>query len=80
MHKDASATRIESLEQERAFEEKYGRPMTLEEKKFIGLSDEMFGHESLVEPLSPRRRNTDNGVRMMLVPHHLGTERRKRVA
>jgi len=80
MHKDATATRIEGLEHDRAFEEKFGREMTLEEKRFIGLSDEMFKHESLGEPLNPRRRSTDNGSQMMLVPNRTGTERRKKVA
>jgi len=71
---------MEGLEHVRAFEEKFGREMTPEEKKFIGLSDEMFKHESLGEPLNLRRRNTDNGSGMTLVPNRPGTERRKKVA
>jgi hypothetical protein len=54
MHKDATAAQMEDLQQERAFEERFGREMTLEEKKFIALSDEMFRHESLIDPADRR--------------------------
>ena len=84
MHKDASATRIEGLEQERAFEDKFGRPMTLEEKKFIGLSDEMFRHESMVEPfpdVAPRSfENADNGSLGIRLVSHESERQGKKVA
>jgi hypothetical protein len=81
MHIDATATRIEDLQLERAFEEKYGREMTLEEKKFIGLSDEMFKHEPLVEPLNRRFEYADNGSRVTQFPRRPAVDRqRKKVA
>jgi hypothetical protein len=63
MHKDATATRFEDMQLARAFEEKYGREMTPEEKKFISLSDIMFRHEYLMDSLNPGfgRSDSDDG-------------------
>jgi hypothetical protein len=51
MHKDATATRFEDMQLAHAFEERYGREMTAEEKKFISLSDIVFKNEYLLESL-----------------------------
>jgi hypothetical protein len=80
MHKDTTATRIEDLAQEHAFEEKFGREMTLEEKKFIGLSDEMFKHEPLVEPLNRRFEHANNGSRVAEFPSRRAVDRHRKVA
>ena len=79
MHKDVTTTRIEGLAHERAFEEKFGREMTFEEKKFLALSDEMFRHEAVAEPLD-RRFDHENGSRMALVSRGEQERQGKRVA